>query len=1200
MELISVLYRKVEPQCPEFKSFYNSMEQAVVIRFTALNVVFHKDAMLELKEFVEDLLQSASRLDSSDALETEPDLPPSGQQIPAPSMGGKSEDSGRATIPPSSTQGVIDTRNNIQFFMRAQLDYLSLTLCDSHNNIAEVFVRDLESGITMKHSRTTIRARLKDLSIEDSMSSNLYTKIICIEDATVFDVKFVILNRGDSVDTGLAMKDTSSTQLDYTLRLRMGRVQFVFLNKFVNDVMKFFEPFTNKEVIASATEASQGFVQKQVEDIQREGKKIGLNINIRAPVILVPQSSQSANTLIAHFGDLSIRNVYEEAKIPSGISVDHIPYVDKMLIELNAVQVSRAMIIENQAYGPRRLIIEPVSLHIEVKRALQPTIKEILLFDIKARLENIKVNLGEQDLATMLAITTHNLKEGQSEDTLTLPQQPFQIEARIESRDEGKLEVESIQTLKEDSGIEDELVDERPDVTSLSGNWKEIQVSFAMEGVDLELFTNEPRLDKNGAAGLQLRDNKHGLSQFMMHDVGVTACIFSDKAMEVKLTLASISLEDIRRNSPLAIKRMFQKLSQSTKKPAADEGGGSQVQTIKPMLDVTYKQYKNNDQSIDVAIEGIRLNVCTHYYLVVVQFFTSAMPTKKEDPLSETSTLPMSPTLPTPAAAPPVNHSLRVYATLKRPEIVLFAEPTSKDSHVLVLKSEAVFDYNSRNGQDDIAAGITNLHMVSCVYSMASKSTHRVLYPCNVTFTRTTSPSSGDVMSVTFTTLDLHISPTSVHIIKGIVDAVSTLNQSTPELPLPEEGDESENLWTPKAVTPDEYMRNLQVPEKDRDDIDLGLELADKIEKLTIAIPRVHVLIELEIAREHVPMMALDTVVEATLKNWSRYMQVTAELQLEMKYYNEKLDVWEPLIEPVMEKENVYRPWEMTIKVSKAPSRSINCTNTATPLGMDTLDGVLQPIPLPNVHEPSDSETDDDTDDDTDMDGDGRYSSSYFDSSEVGSPSDTEKQDEPLVKSDEDSDNEGVFDKITDFFGGMFSSDEESDEEDEPTVVQATDVIATIPVGDGDWEGGDEVDAEVCEELDSIATFIIINSLDMMQATLTPTAINIIKDVADAFTKSPELTLRHVEHKPAFRLVNTTGLKTKFLIHPNLLQVSPVLESATMEMRNIQVSNEVETKKPDEMDAVTLATTEDDIKGDSERYTHSLYVWAYIIAVQLC
>jgi len=44
-------------------------------------------------------------------------------------------------------------------------------------------------------------------------------------------------------------------------------------------------------------------------------------------------------------------------------------------------------------------------------------------------------------------------------------------------------------------------------------------------------------------------------------------------------------------------------------------------------------------------------------------------------------------------------------------------------------------------------------------------------------------------------------------------------------------------------------------------------------------------------------------------------LYVEASVQLDIGYYNSKLGVWEPLFEPIMERENVYRPWEVTFKV---------------------------------------------------------------------------------------------------------------------------------------------------------------------------------------------------------------------------------------------------------------------------------------------
>lgn len=41
----------------------------------------------------------------------------------------------------------------------------------------------------------------------------------------------------------------------------------------------------------------------------------------------------------------------------------------------------------------------------------------------------------------------------------------------------------------------------------------------------------------------------------------------------------------------------------------------------------------------------------------------------------------------------------------------------------------------------------------------------------------------------------------------------------------------------------------------------------------------------------------------------------SADVQVQASYYNDRVGAWEPLIEPHVEEENVYRPWEMSVKV---------------------------------------------------------------------------------------------------------------------------------------------------------------------------------------------------------------------------------------------------------------------------------------------
>jgi hypothetical protein len=41
----------------------------------------------------------------------------------------------------------------------------------------------------------------------------------------------------------------------------------------------------------------------------------------------------------------------------------------------------------------------------------------------------------------------------------------------------------------------------------------------------------------------------------------------------------------------------------------------------------------------------------------------------------------------------------------------------------------------------------------------------------------------------------------------------------------------------------------------------------------------------------------------------------SAGIHVQASYYNDRVGAWEPLIEPCVEEENVYRPWEIFVKV---------------------------------------------------------------------------------------------------------------------------------------------------------------------------------------------------------------------------------------------------------------------------------------------
>ncbi len=76
----------------------------------------------------------------------------------------------------------------------------------------------------------------------------------------------------------------------------------------------------------------------QIQDVQEQGTLISLNIDIRAPIVLVPQNSESTNLLAFKLGDLSLKNFFEDTEVSSGVNQNW----DHMYLHLDSVQMLRS------------------------------------------------------------------------------------------------------------------------------------------------------------------------------------------------------------------------------------------------------------------------------------------------------------------------------------------------------------------------------------------------------------------------------------------------------------------------------------------------------------------------------------------------------------------------------------------------------------------------------------------------------------------------------------------------------------------------------------------------------------------------------------------------------------------------------------------------------------------------------------------
>lgn len=88
-----------------------------------------------------------------------------------------------------------------------------------------------------------------------------------------------------------------------------------------------------------------------------------------------------------------------------------------------------------------------------------------------------------------------------------------------------------------------------------------------------------------------------------------------------------------------------------------------------------------------------------------------------------------------------------------------------------------------------------------------------------------------------------------------------------------------------------------------------------KEEKCIVEVPSIAIIIENGVGVHTIPMLFIETSMDAQISNWSSEMKINSTLRLTMSYYNNVIALWEPLIEPVeTEMSNGlsdYYPWEL-------------------------------------------------------------------------------------------------------------------------------------------------------------------------------------------------------------------------------------------------------------------------------------------------
>ncbi|XP_071548119.1 LOW QUALITY PROTEIN: intermembrane lipid transfer protein VPS13A-like [Panulirus ornatus] len=1127
--IATILYRKIRANCPDFKTHFHSCEQSLVVDFATLNVVWHRGSIITLTNFLTLLSAKLGHIE---------------QQIPRVSI-----PNNFMTWLRSGPEDPPVPSGATKWSFASHLNMLNLKLCDNEVDFIQAKIGGFQGECVFKaNEKKVFRASLSELSVDDVSDITLHSRIIDIEEDRVFDIKLVHFSPSHK---GVEEIDTSphAVDPDSSLRIRIGRIQCIFLCKFFADLQRFMEPLLNREgtqiVLKQAEKATEASIEEFVS-----GRKLSLSIDIHAPIILVPQKSDSPSLLVFSLGDLKIDNLFKIAPTGGGGAIENV------LVEVGPMHICRAVMTLGGGLEMQEDILEPATLRADVKRSLIPQCRDLLSWDVSVHMGALCVNLGQRDLNTILAVMTQNRAEAQFSDTSvhSQPLTPVDFGTPLAGSDDNVGKLQAFLTHSIDIyRIADALI--------------------SLDGLTLTLYT-----DMDEVLSSPVRDAATALCRLEVGEIEVHGDMNSDRSIDVRLTLHSCDLFDVRPDTNYhVIKKIFGQYNGEMQRTC-----GRFSVSVPPMLDLMYKVSPNGDAAFEVSVERTRLNMSVVFALALYKYVNDAIPSTastsggilnpgfvgdlgptvdgvriiRRPPSSVDST---SGYLSTVTSNMDDQKTLSVSLRIKKPEIVIFADPEETVSRVLVLRCEIHVDYSRHPGNESFHVMLDGCQIFASMYTYSGQSPYSIMEPCDVEGSWIfRSIEEGVRAELKMSLIQLHLNSPVVHLLMDVTEEL-TLSLSPQLMPfkLQLPSSDLEDMWSPKPLTatvsptnPDEEMYiKPQYPS------------AKPQQQLVIKVSVFAVSFEKQALKTAVPVLLLKAAVNAEINDWSKLMYTKAEMQLQLSCYSEEFSTWEPVIEPVTEQNKVMRPWEAMVRTLQHQAQPVGIKRSRPGLRYDSIDSSSTTNKNSYVScalEDSESSTDEEYQDNEMVvlkphaSSRTKRSSTKRSTADIGSISGY-----PL---DSDSETEdGLLHKISSAFSHMFSSDSEGSEEEgsseetegakenakedqrecsEKSSTEGQDsleesAVFTLPRlipdnVDGDDQGLEEGDTG------ELATCIFVDSRDHLEVSLTPHMMKAIFNLVSEYIEKPvepQPIVSSVAHPTqAIVLINEIGPNSKVTV----------------------------------------------------------------------
>ncbi|KAB0368817.1 hypothetical protein FD755_019851, partial [Muntiacus reevesi] len=543
-DLLTLEYVKVENNLPTtiLKNAYNNVVQLIKVNFSSLDIHLHTEALLNTINYFNNIL-------------------PYLEEKPALVHVVETEDKGEVIkkIPLKSSKN----EDTITLQILAELSCLQIFIQDQKRNISEIKIEGLDCEIIMRPLVTETNANLRNIIVLDSDITAVYKKAVYITGKEVFSFKMVSYM---GATAGSAYTDMNI--VDMQVNLTVGCIEVVLVKKFLYSILAFIDNFqAGKQALAEATVQAAGMAATGVKELAQRSSRMALDVNIKAPVVVIPQSAASENVFVADFGLITMKNTFH---VITKSQTNPPPIIDLITIKLSEMRLYRTQYI-NDAYQEVLDLLLPLNLEVMVERNLSwEWFQEVPCFNVNAQLKPMEVtseSLLISALPDLFLLSTNYFFQGTTVVTAAV--------VEVHSR------ASQVKTT--------------------------LNMSFRTDYLTMALYSPGPK----ETSFTDIRDPSLKLAEFKLENIISTLQMYTDDSIFSSFSLKNCILDDKRPHIKKATPRMI---------------GLTVGFDKKDMMDVRYRRIRDGWVT-DIVLQEMYICASVEFLLTVANVFLEAYTT---------------------------------------------------------------------------------------------------------------------------------------------------------------------------------------------------------------------------------------------------------------------------------------------------------------------------------------------------------------------------------------------------------------------------------------------------------------------------------------------------------------------------------------------------------------------------------------------